>query len=682
MRERRGHATIETTEVSVSYFENKLATRGKSRLLGLVCGRLAQPPGMPSLAASMSPGSSSRGKDADRELFHLRETLSSAASSWQEAEAARQVAHRESTSAKLALQQVEEPSSPVSDTSDHEEWRRRKQPGAIQSQRDDKTQFEKLQAEVTRASRKAAAAEVEAKMRHMHLEKVEAQQQAAVARAEAQDAMQTAQRIRAASANAEDNRRSFMAEPASNEKVTFMSALEMHQQLRTCQAQLTEQKNLASSLQYKLRKTEGALRESHAAEQRARSDCNRHASKRKDESEAHSRAQHKLEKQTLAAEDKAARLEADNAALKEEVDSIRNALLQAEIMTQMIEDNSWKGSKGELRRLHLELDEERRRRHETERDFALLKKADDKAHSKEMRKAVERHEVTKVALTHARHMRDSAEEKIQEERDRADAAKHETLRSQRTVDRLAAEKAGLEARHVHSNAERSSKTAVRQSSPRANRDVRSRPGSRLFERAQPPTKSLNATGRTRNGNEGLFDRTSASSDSQRRTSNRTVALEVKTLKDQLAKSLAQVGDLFRTWDRDGSGRVDKAEFRRTVEALGIVASEDACDTIFDEFDVDRSGTIDYSEYALNMLRDALQRSAWPAHHVFQSLDTNDCGTISRAEFQSGLRVVGFNASFEDMDAIFDEVDINRSGRLEYRELQARLRRGQSGTARQ
>ena len=128
--------------------------------------------------------------------------------------------------------------------------------------------------------------------------------------------------------------------------------------------------------------------------------------------------------------------------------------------------------------------------------------------------------------------------------------------------------------------------------------------------------------------------------------------------------------------------MDKAEFRRAVEALGIVASEDACDTIFDEFDVDRSGTIDYSEYALNMLRDALQRSAWPAHHVFQSLDTNDCGTISRAEFQSGLRVVGFNASFEDMDAIFDEVDINRSGRLEYRELQARLRRGQSGTTRQ
>ena len=132
---------------------------------------------------------------ADPELSHLRQTIAVATSSWQEAEVARQVAQRESIAVKQALHQLEtQPHVASGDATADEEQRLRKQLEAIQAERERKAQVDKLQEEAARSARSVAAAEIEAKMRHLHLEKVEAQQQAAAARAEAQEAMQGAQR--------------------------------------------------------------------------------------------------------------------------------------------------------------------------------------------------------------------------------------------------------------------------------------------------------------------------------------------------------------------------------------------------------------------------------------------------------------------------------------------------------
>ena len=52
---------------------------------------------------------------------------------------------------------------------------------------------------------------------------------------------------------------------------------------------------------------------------------------------------------------------------------------------------------------------------------------------------------------------------------------------------------------------------------------------------------------------------------------------------------------FREWDDDGSGTIDKKEFRKALQALGVTASKAELDALFDTFDADGGGTLEYGE---------------------------------------------------------------------------------------
>ena len=67
------------------------------------------------------------------------------------------------------------------------------------------------------------------------------------------------------------------------------------------------------------------------------------------------------------------------------------------------------------------------------------------------------------------------------------------------------------------------------------------------------------------------------------------------LREWLAKNASKVMNLFKTWDIDGSGTIDKAEFRRAMRALGLQAPGEYIDLIFDEFDQDGGGDIEFKE---------------------------------------------------------------------------------------
>ena len=54
-------------------------------------------------------------------------------------------------------------------------------------------------------------------------------------------------------------------------------------------------------------------------------------------------------------------------------------------------------------------------------------------------------------------------------------------------------------------------------------------------------------------------------------------------------------DLFRDWDDDGNGKVDKKEFRKAMKALGLDVPRKEVDGLFDSFDPDGGGSIEYNE---------------------------------------------------------------------------------------
>ena len=63
----------------------------------------------------------------------------------------------------------------------------------------------------------------------------------------------------------------------------------------------------------------------------------------------------------------------------------------------------------------------------------------------------------------------------------------------------------------------------------------------------------------------------------------------------LAKNSAKLVDLFREWDDDGNGAIDKNEFRESIAYLGYKVSKKQADGLFEALDESGDGYIEYPE---------------------------------------------------------------------------------------
>jgi len=70
---------------------------------------------------------------------------------------------------------------------------------------------------------------------------------------------------------------------------------------------------------------------------------------------------------------------------------------------------------------------------------------------------------------------------------------------------------------------------------------------------------------------------------------------LEQLKESLDVHSARVMDLFRKWDINGDGLVDKREFRAGLEHLGFGSLSLHGDELFDTFDEDLTGSITFRE---------------------------------------------------------------------------------------
>ena len=97
----------------------------------------------------------------------------------------------------------------------------------------------------------------------------------------------------------------------------------------------------------------------------------------------------------------------------------------------------------------------------------------------------------------------------------------------------------------------------------------------------------------------------------RSSSLRTVDLDESSgvsygeqLRNALSEQAVRVIDLFREWDEDGSGAVDKKEFRKAMPMLGLEVPKKEIDALFDSWDPDGSGSLTLKELDKKLRRGA------------------------------------------------------------------------------
>ena len=74
----------------------------------------------------------------------------------------------------------------------------------------------------------------------------------------------------------------------------------------------------------------------------------------------------------------------------------------------------------------------------------------------------------------------------------------------------------------------------------------------------------------------------------------TQELIVLELVKVLTKNGTRLEQLFKTWDTDGNGSVDRKEWHPAMEAIGIRTTRENVDVLFDIFDINGDGEIEYS----------------------------------------------------------------------------------------
>ena len=194
------------------------------------------------------------------------------------------------------------------------------------------------------------------------------------------------------------------------------------------------------------------------------------------------------------------------------------------------------------------------------------------------------------------------------------------------------------------------------------------------------------------------------------------------LRDAITRRAAHVAQLFYEFDADGSGFVDRGEFRRAVRAVldgfAVDATDADIDAVYADFDDDNSGLVSRFELEKRMrqyaglsveqrfglrreaggrvgaalsttvaldrhsgepvaqqLRAILADNAVRVIDLFRDWDTDADGTVSRREFERALHALGLrDVSDAELSELFGSFDPDSSGTVEFSELHKLLRR--------
>jgi calcium-dependent protein kinase len=127
--------------------------------------------------------------------------------------------------------------------------------------------------------------------------------------------------------------------------------------------------------------------------------------------------------------------------------------------------------------------------------------------------------------------------------------------------------------------------------------------------------------------------------------------------------------MFKTFDKNGDGKLDKAEIQQGYEKYeGKIVGDEEIDEIFAQIDVDGSGYIDYTEFVASAMdmqnlltNDKLKRA-------FDMFDTDGSGMISIDEIRDVLGLTDNEQMNEKIKEIIKQVDGNGDGEISITEF--------------
>lgn len=171
-------------------------------------------------------------------------------------------------------------------------------------------------------------------------------------------------------------------------------------------------------------------------------------------------------------------------------------------------------------------------------------------------------------------------------------------------------------------------------------------------------------------------------------------IKIETLTNYAEDPARAVAQVFKKFDKNGSGKLNLEEFLAGMKALNFEGFEKDCTALFYRYDLDHSGTLDFKEFGcalfstgdkklratstIGRIREALTIRAGGFLELrdlarqFKIMDSDGNGHLTKEELKGGLakflRVFNFELKRTEFEKLFNAFDIDGDGTLSYSEF--------------
>ncbi|CAH2224289.1 calmodulin [Pelobates cultripes] len=126
------------------------------------------------------------------------------------------------------------------------------------------------------------------------------------------------------------------------------------------------------------------------------------------------------------------------------------------------------------------------------------------------------------------------------------------------------------------------------------------------------------------------------------------------------EQIEEFKEAFSLYDKDGDGAITTKELDTVIRSLGQNPSEAELQDMFREIEHDGSGTIDFPEFLTLMAR--------KMREAFRVFDKDGNGYISGAELHHVMTSLAEKLTDEEADEMVRESDIDGDGQVNYEEF--------------
>ncbi|KAK6251524.1 hypothetical protein SCA6_005529 [Theobroma cacao] len=133
------------------------------------------------------------------------------------------------------------------------------------------------------------------------------------------------------------------------------------------------------------------------------------------------------------------------------------------------------------------------------------------------------------------------------------------------------------------------------------------------------------------------------------------------------EQIAELRDIFRSFDRNNDGSLTQLELGSLLRSLGLKPSPDQVEALIQKADTNSNGLVEFSEFvalvAPELLSEKSPYSEEQLKQLFKMFDRDGNGFITAAELAHSMAKLGHALTVEELTGMIKEADTDGDGRI-------------------